>query len=202
MPKHQSRSTFYCILCKHLSSVSWNTWKKSTIWSHKRNCRCCCVSASTDIMTCMHVHRSICFSGFSAEKELNKLKLAICLSVRLLKLWKQHTRFSSTGDKCWVCKGRFKDGHHPLLVSPERHQVTAVDEIPSTPGWLLFVCRIIILNTPVLCITKRTAKKKAGWKTSGDDATNLMHLLRAEVKVVTLCSESISNFLTSGKGGR
>lgn len=134
--------------------------KKSTIGSHKRNCRCCCIPASTDIMICMNVHRSICFSGFSAEKELNKLKLTICLSVRLLKLWKQHTRLSSTGDKCWVCKRHFKDGHHPLLVSPERHQVTAVDEIPSTPGWLLFVCRIIILNTPVCCITNRTVKKR------------------------------------------
>ncbi len=66
--------------------------------------------------------------------------------------------------------------------------MTAVDEIPSTPGWLLFVCRIIILNTQVCCITKRTVKKGR----LEDDATNLVHLLRAEVKVVTLCSESIS----------
>lgn len=63
------------------------------------------------------------------------------------------------GDKCWVCKGRFKDGHHPLLVSPERRRVTAADEIPSTPGRLLFVCRVIILNTPVHCIKERTVKE-------------------------------------------
>lgn len=151
-------------------------------------------------MTCMHVHRSICFSGFSAEKELNKLKLAICLSVRLLKLWKQHTHFSSTGDKCWVCKGRFKDGHHPLLVSPERHQVTAVDEIPSTPGWLLFVCRIIILNTRVRCITKRTVKKKVRYV--GRYTTNVMHLLiSSESRSQSRDFMSISNLLASGKGG-
>lgn len=110
-------------------------------------------------MTCTRVHRSICFSGFSAEKRLNKPKLAICLSVRLPKLGKQHTLSSSTGDKRWVCKGRFKDGHHPLLVSPERRRVTAADEIPSTPGRLLFVCRAIILNTLARRITETRVRK-------------------------------------------
>lgn len=51
--------------------------------------------------------------------------------------------------------------------------MTAADETPSTPGRLLFVCRVIILKTPVRCITKRTVKQGM----LEDNATHLMHLL-------------------------